>query len=149
MEDRSMPRRLVYVFARYRTDSPDGLGVQVGDGRDLEPAWNRLATELRELCRRTNQAGTVGVLAWMLRSKLDNARKVPGGQEPLFTAAAVELLEHIGELQADEHNGCVLVYIDTDEGEVVAQGTPALDVRRMLMDLATDLQMRLRIEPAG
>jgi hypothetical protein len=36
MEDRSMPGRLVYVFARYRTDGPEGLAVQIGDGRDLE-----------------------------------------------------------------------------------------------------------------
>jgi hypothetical protein len=144
-----MPRRLVYVFARYQTDSPDGLAVQIGDGRDLEPDWNRHTTELQELQRRTMQAGTVGVLTWMLRSKLDTARKVPGGQELLFIAAAVELLEHIGEVQADVHNGCVLVYIDTDDSEVVAQGAPAPDVRRVLIGLAEHLQMRLRIEPAG
>jgi hypothetical protein len=55
----------------------------------------------------------VEVLALALRSKLNTARKVPGGREPLFLAAAVALLEHIGDVQADEHNGCVLVYIDT------------------------------------
>jgi hypothetical protein len=144
-----MPRRLVYVFARYRSDSPDGLAVQVGDGRDLEADWSRLTTQLREFWRRTKQPGTVGVLAWMLRSKLDNARKVRGGPEPLFIAAAVELLERIGDVQADEHNGCVLVYIDTDDGEVIAQGAPGLSVRRLLMGIAADLQLLLRIEPAG
>jgi hypothetical protein len=43
----------VYVFARYRTD---GFAVPIGDGRDLELDWNRLATELRELWRRTIQS---------------------------------------------------------------------------------------------
>jgi hypothetical protein len=95
------------------------------------------------------QSGTVEVPAMALRSKLDTARKVPGGREPLFIAEAVELLEHIGDVRADEHNGCVLVYIDTDDSEVIAQGAPASDVRRVLIGLAEHLQMALRIEPTG
>jgi hypothetical protein len=89
MEDRSMPCRLVYV-ACYRTDSPDGVAAQVRDGRDLEADWNRLTTELRDFWRRPIQAGTVGVLALALRSKLGTARKVPGGQEALFIAAGYD-----------------------------------------------------------
>jgi hypothetical protein len=122
--------------------------VQVGDGRELEPDWNRLATELRELWRRTTKSESVSVLTLALRSKLDTARKVPGGRELLFLAAAVALLEHSCDVQADEHNGCVLVYIDTDGGEVIAQGAPAPDVRRVLIGLAEHLQMALRIEPS-
>jgi hypothetical protein len=75
-----MPRKLVYVFARYRTDSPDRLAVQVGDGRDLEPDWSRHTTELREFWRSTIQSGTVEVLGLALRSKLDTARKVSAAE---------------------------------------------------------------------
>jgi hypothetical protein len=92
-----------------------------------------------------------------MRSKLENARKIRGSreplasatQDPLFIAATVELLEHIGDVHADEHNDCVLVYVDTDSGELIAQGTPAPDVRRVLIGLPEHLQMSLRIEPAG
>jgi hypothetical protein len=43
----------------------------------------------------------------------------------------------------------VLVYIDTDDSEVISQGAPVPDVRRVLIGVAEHLQMGLRIEPAG